>query len=264
VKEAVRARPKVLILEGTRVNSSRRDSEEAVFKSCVEKVKSCSGLVMVGLYPKDLHRLYTFYRIARENGRKLAIPLKTASVIDALKDDPHLSLARQMWEDKEHFLVHFHRVRSGKFLEVDYSACMFKEDKARGGTRPCLLERRVSATEIGQAQNKFLWVRDFYHLTELVEARPNPGSIYIYSMSELREDPIEELEAEILKNWCQRFNLQKINSHASGYASREELREMIETVNPRYLVPIHTEHPEEFRELFSRVIIPEKGKTINF
>jgi len=177
VKEAVRARPKVLILEGTRVNSSRRDSEEAAFKSCVEKVKSCSGLVVVGLYPKDLDRLYTFYRIARENGRKLAIPLKTASVIDALKDDPHLSLARQMWEDKEHF---FSALPSGQIRQISGSGllCLYVQRRqSEGWDQAVSLGRRVSATEIGQAQNKFLWVRDFYHLTELVEARPNPGSI---------------------------------------------------------------------------------------
>ncbi|MCR4432593.1 MAG: MBL fold metallo-hydrolase [Caldiserica bacterium] len=262
LKEAAQARPKALILEGTRIDSSRRDSEENVYLMCSEKVKKASKLVVVGLYPKDLDRLYTFYRIAKDSKRKLAIPLKTACVIDSLKDDPHLGLAKAMWEDKKNVLVHFHRAKTGDFLDKDYQSCMLKEEGAKSWERPCLRERKITAMEIGKSQEEFIWVLDFYHLTELVEVRPEPGSLYIFSMSEILEDPIDELESDILKNWCQRFNLERVDSHASGHACREELGELVSAINPDFLIPIHTLHPDKFQELFPAVIVAERGKTI--
>lgn len=262
VHKASQSRPKALILEGTRVDSSRKDSEEKVFENCLERVKQTRNLVVVGVYPKDLDRLNTFYRISRECGRKLAIPFKTACVIDSLKSDPHLDLARQIWEDKENVFVHFHRAKSGDFLEKDYSEfCVFKK-KGLSGKMACLKERVITAEEIGKRQEEYIWVLDFYHLTELVEAKPKPESLYIFSMSEILEDPIDELESEILKNWCARFNLEKIDFHASGHACGEELADLVNAVKPEVLIPIHTLHPEKFLDFFPGVIFPERGKGI--
>lgn len=262
VDVAAKAHPRVLILEGTRVDSSRRDSEERVFRDCLEKVKQTENLVIFGIYPKDLDRLNTIYRISKESGRKLAIPLKTACVIDSLKSDLHLDLARQIWEDRENVLVHFHRAKTGDYLEKDYSHCIYKDKNIKDWERPCLKERKITASEIGKNQEEFIWILDFFHLTELVEARPKPGSLYIFSMSEILEDPIDELESEILKNWCQRFNLEKFDSHASGHACKEELAELVSFVNPQILIPIHSVHPERFLEIFPHVYFPERGRAI--
>ncbi|MCR4428002.1 MAG: MBL fold metallo-hydrolase [Caldiserica bacterium] len=262
VEKALKVRPKALILEGTRVDSSRKDSEERVFNDCLDKVKQTRNLVVVGVYPKDLDRLHTFYRISRECGRKLAIPLKTACVIDSLKEDPHLDLARHIWEDKENVFVHFHRAKSGDFLEKDYRPCILKDQGFSSPERACLRERRITAEEIGKRQEEYIWVLDFFHLTELVEAKPKPGSLYLFSMSEILEDPIDELESEILKNWCQRFNLEYFVSHASGHACREELADLVNSINPEVLIPIHTVHPQKFLDFFPKVIFPERGKSI--
>lgn len=262
VDEAAKAHPKVLILEGTRVDSSRKDSEDRVFRECLERVQQTENLVVFGIYPKDLDRLNTIYRISRESGRKLAIPLKTACVIDSLKSDPHLDLAKNIWEDKENVLVHFNRSKSGDFLEDDYFRCPFKEKNVKGWERPCLKERKITASEIGNNQEGFIWILDFFHLTELVDARPKPGSLFIFSMSEILEDPIDEMESEILKSWCKRFNLEKFDSHASGHACQEELAELVSSVNPQILIPVHSVHPERFLEIFSKVQFVERGRAI--
>jgi len=78
VRAAAMARPKALLLEGTRVNSERRDSEEDVFCRSVDLVKQNSGLVVVVQSPRDFDRIRTFWRVARETGRKLVVPLRTA------------------------------------------------------------------------------------------------------------------------------------------------------------------------------------------
>jgi hypothetical protein len=38
---------------------------------------------------------------------------------------------------------------------------------------------------------------------------------------------------------------------------------VIETVQPNALIPVHTQHPEVFKNFHSNVILPEKGVEIH-
>ena len=67
-------------------------------------------------------------------------------------------------------------------------------------------------------------------------------------------------------------NLQKIGIpayriHASGHATPHDIINFIEEVKPKFLIPIHTEHPEFFEALFKnlniKVILPAKNTPIN-
>ncbi|MBU4031869.1 MAG: ribonuclease J, partial [Candidatus Thermoplasmatota archaeon] len=60
----------------------------------------------------------------------------------------------------------------------------------------------------------------------------------------------------------------------SGHASRPELKEMISRLKPKVLIPVHTNHPDEFlaiaREIENEtghrieVRIPEQGVSYEF
>ncbi|MCL2282196.1 MAG: MBL fold metallo-hydrolase [Fibromonadales bacterium] len=41
--------------------------------------------------------------------------------------------------------------------------------------------------------------------------------------------------------------------HTSGHADVDSIKEVVKAVNPKFIMPIHTEHPEEFQNLFSNV-----------
>jgi ribonuclease J len=45
--------------------------------------------------------------------------------------------------------------------------------------------------------------------------------------------------------------------HASGHASGPELLEIVRTLAPKTVFPVHTEHPEAFRASGARVRLPE-------
>jgi mRNA degradation ribonuclease J1/J2 len=38
---------------------------------------------------------------------------------------------------------------------------------------------------------------------------------------------------------------------------------VVETVQPKVLIPVHTQHPEVFQNFHDNVILPEKGVAIN-
>jgi len=50
--------------------------------------------------------------------------------------------------------------------------------------------------------------------------------------------------------------------HVSGHAPEDEIREMVERIQPKYLIPVHTCHPEGFRGWAPQVILLKLGKPI--
>jgi len=53
--------------------------------------------------------------------------------------------------------------------------------------------------------------------------------------------------------------------HSSGHASASELLEIVEAINPRIVIPVHTEYPELFQTRVGahrQVIIPKVGVPI--
>ncbi|MGA2883761.1 MAG: hypothetical protein ABSE80_01175 [Halobacteriota archaeon] len=42
----------------------------------------------------------------------------------------------------------------------------------------------------------------------------------------------------------------------------DEIRAVVETVQPKVLIPVHTQHPEVFLNLHNNVLIPQKGVEI--
>ncbi len=55
-----------------------------------------------------------------------------------------------------------------------------------------------------------------------------------------------DLDEERKKNWLEHFGIQLFSAHASGHASGNEIRNMIDRIAPQHLIPIHTEHPDMF------------------
>jgi ribonuclease J len=77
-----------------------------------------------------------------------------------------------------------------------------------------------------------------------------------------------ELSYERLHHWLKHFEINPDHDykpyqfHASGHACGPDLLEFIERVNPKNVIPIHTEKPHAFKKLAMKVIIPEYEKKI--
>jgi len=47
--------------------------------------------------------------------------------------------------------------------------------------------------------------------------------------------------------------------HTSGHADVESLKKVVEVIKPKHIIPIHTEKPDEFKNLFENTILLENG-----
>lgn len=249
IEKAENAEPTAMICEGTRINSEDKKanySEEDVKKLSNNVVEQTREIVICAFYGRDIDRFKTFYDIAKENDRKFVIPTRLAYLLLNLRNDPRLNIPDVI--NDENILIYVKRKRSGKFEESDY---YFWE-------RP-FLDKAVTFDYVHKNQSKILLNIDLPSFTELIDIKPESGH-FIYSMSEPFSE--EDVEIDVMHNWLEHFNLKFHQIHASGHCPSYDLREIINTVRPKSLFPVHTEAPEYFRKVVKKgkIITPIKGK----
>lgn len=242
--------PTVMISEGTRVcpeESPTVHSEANVKAESNEVVANTSKLVIVAFYSRDIDRFKTFYEIAKKNDRKFVVSLKLAHLLSKLRDDPALKIPDIMREDN--LLFYKKRKRTGEFAETDYYTW----------ERP-FLQKAVNFDYVHVNQGKVLLNLDLVGFTELIDVKPSTGGHFIHSMSEPFSE--EDIDRNVMDNWLNHFNLKFHQIHASGHCPSKDLEEIINQIQPKRLIPVHTEHPELFSKMLSRldVEIVAKGK----
>lgn len=238
----------VMVCEGTNIDSEEKTTEEEVEQNCSDAVSKASQLVVADFACKDLARLNTFLKVARENERKLVICFKDAHLYQLLhgfvSDVPSIS--------DEDILLFRPKKGSGLYRSQDY-------DKWE---RTFLnLANTVDAGYIRENQDKVVLCAGFYDMNHLIDMKPNPGSIYVHSSSEAFNEEMR-IDEERLANWLDYFGMGKYHFHASGHAGHSDLKEIVEKVDPEKLIPIHTENPESFKKMSVDVILAGKGGKI--
>ena len=101
----------------------------------------------------------------------------------------------------------------------------------------------------------------------------NHKTRYISASTEPFNEEMEIDEAKMV-NWLDFFNInydyeirkdQKVfvRRHVSGHASKTELKELIERINPAKIIPIHTTSIGQFESMFEgKVILPKYAQSI--
>ena len=248
IEEAKEAEPIALICEGTRM--ARRETRKNVSESQVRKgsdeiLNSAKKAVFTMRASRDIDRFNTFYKVAKKNNRKLVVTPKTAHLLTKLLDDEHLNLPDPM---KDYGIgVYFKRKKSGMFDEKDYFPWERK-----------FLSKIVTHEYIRKNQKNLIMDLDFTQFGELIDIKPQAGSHFIHSMSEPFSE--EDLEDRVIHNWIDHFRMQFHQLHASGHMSKEQMVELIKTVRPNKVFPVHTENQELFKSYCSNVLTIERAK----
>jgi ribonuclease J len=271
IKKAAKLKPIALISEGTRFCEKHRKEEkggeEEVREECLKEVEKTKGLVIADFNFKDVDRLKTFYAIAQKTKRKLVVHLLDTFLLKYLSQDPKLGLPRL---DDPHILIFLPKRQSGTYREDDYQ---------RAERQFYNYPNTVTAEDL--EQKKVLLCFSYWKLKELIDIQPVRGSLFIHSLSEPFNEEME-MTYQRLKNWISHYRLKFFQSHCSGHASANELKEIIGRINPVKLFLIHAQPPQkkflvpleekdarsflkmvanEFGELAGEVIIPQYAKS---
>ena len=242
IEAARAAKPVVLITEGTRVtpDDPRENLSEADVKAgAIRLLESLNDkLALVTFPPRDVDRIRTFADAARAVKRKFVVNAKTAHLLLTLQKDTHIHVP-EIGKDDD-LLLYDRQMRTAPPWERELQA------KLKG--------RVVTADAIAARPSEYLLQLDFWHLPELVDVHPPPGSPFIHSKSEPFEE--EDVNDAVLQSWLDRFHLVRHQLHASGHLSEIEVGEMIEKIGAKVVIPVHTEYPGRFTNLARHVVEP--------
>jgi len=249
IDEAAKEDVDIMLCEGTRISEEESRSEKYVAENAHNVITKCKHMVVADFAYKDLDRFMTFYNVAKENERKIVISKRHAYLLEELQNAPELRKDIPRIDD-ENILIYIDRKDTGRFEKSDYDKW---EQKFLDVTNA------VKAEWIHNSQVKVVVCLTFLDVNELIDITPNPGSIYVHSTSEPHNEE-EIIDEQRLNNWIDFFRLEKHHFHYSGHASGIEIQKIVQTINPKELIPIHTEQPELFEEMHSNVKKPRLEK----
>jgi ribonuclease J len=249
----------VLIIEGTRAGREGdvNVSEQEVFENCLKAVEESRGIVIADFSPRNFERLETFKEIAEKTSRQLVVTAKDAYMLHAIELVDGVSRMDGV----------------GIYGEL--------KDKRDKWETVVVMDRwsdsYVDPVEMRQNPEGYILCFSYYDMKHLLDIK-SKGGVYIYSSSEAFS---EEQEFDFLRlyNWLETFNLRVYGFemvaeenkmkpkfikgyHASGHASKDDLRWMIETVDPDVVIPVHTDNPGWFEEEFENVRMLKDGDSV--
>ena len=261
----------IVITEGTRITEEGGTSETEVYTRAKRLAESTNGLVVATFPARDLTRLSTFHKIACETGRKLVIDFTQAYLLEQYRrfsdrypdsDDPNLCLfaSRKSWGIAGRTDV------ESNVPGLCYPSNIVDQDYSTWEREYLHRDNTVNYLDL-QDQNEYILVCSYFQLNQLIDIKPVPGSKYLRSITEPFSDEMR-LDAERVHNWLDLLKLElhgmgsEDKLHASGHASGREVRETLMQINPKMIIPVHTEKPDHLKQHFENITLPKYGSTI--
>lgn len=230
----------LLMLEGTHIPGSDRteDRETDIEDKIVEKVKDCPTIVFVTQASQNIDRLVSVYKAAIRTNRLLVIDIYTAIILDTLKDYAKLPHPSKAFDN----------------IRIFYPKSISKiiVDKMGKNTLYQFKSFRIGLKEISEKLSSIIMIMRPSMKKYLDRLGDISGAPLIYSMWKgyLGDESMKPFLDTITK-----MDLQLQVIHTSGHADIKTLKQLVDALNPKSLVPIHTFHPEAYEATFPGVKI---------
>jgi len=178
VERVAEVEPVVMICEGTRVNSTQVDSEERVKEVAKERVEKTNGLVVVNFPVRDTDRMKSFFEVAQQTDRALVINLKQAYLLELFRESgigtPRI--------DDDHIRIYVPRKTWGVYKDDRFSEKIQLQDYDYWEREFLDHTNAVTAKDISENQDQYIFRCDFFELKELIDVKPEASSCYIRSV----------------------------------------------------------------------------------
>jgi ribonuclease J len=251
VKAAKEIKPIAMITEGTRIDLDKtNESEEKVYEQSKKEISKNKKLSIIDFNFKDVDRFTTFYDMAKDLDKKLVISFKHACFLERYHKDKKIKAPDS--QDDQILLLKPKRL-TGTYIDADYADQYIKKRLNYSNI--------ILAEGIVKKPNNYMVVLNFYYFNMFVDLIPNNGT-YIHSLSEPFNEEME-ISYDRMLNWMNHFNIKFVQSHCSGHINGSDLYELIESVKPKTVYPIHTEHPDLFKKLKMATQMVKEGKKYN-
>jgi ribonuclease J len=223
--------PDVLLIEGTNIYKDDfiADHEDIIGVKAEAFMRSIKGNIFVLQSSANIDRIEQIYRACKKVNRSLIIDIFTAHILSNLPDGQYseLKIFYPLWLTRK-----MHETPEGTKKMNRFS------------------RRKVSKEELKSRRDLCIMVRenmlsDIEHRIDYSDA----GLIYSkwegYKKGQKTKHFLEFFDSQ---------NLQTISLHTSGHADIQTIKDFVRDLNPVKIIPVHTETPEKYQEIFGNLV----------
>ena len=171
----------------------------------------------------NIDRLFGLYHAARRADRVFIIDEYQKSIMDIVTQRDSLWGKSKLYKFKENYPPFVFSIVNGEFWMND----KFKK--------------------LLQDKGYVLIARSNPRFDKLIASIPGDKQIYLSMWKGYVDKTKAAYNEKLVKSLGKKYNIE----HTSGHCDMNNLREVIRLLHPKAIIPIHTDNPEDFAQLFS-------------
>ncbi|RLA07782.1 MAG: hypothetical protein DRQ51_04920 [Gammaproteobacteria bacterium] len=248
--------PDILLLEGTMMQRSNDEfpTEQAVEDRIYQSIKDNDNLSFMISSSQNIDSLVSAYRACKRLNKIFVVDMYTAWALEQVKLVSD-SVPNKDWGDvqvitklvgRQYGVIEKNPEYFGSFLKEIFNKkdIVVEIDDIKNNPQNYFL--KVSAWRVQNVINHF----------DLKTA----NIIYNQWIGHLEHKYSEDDAVSMYKNLKDNYNW--IYAHTSGHADLATLKKFATAINPKTLIPVHTEHKNEYNKHFENVKVLDDGDNI--
>ena len=234
----------VLLMEGTTLGRADTGegflTESDIETEMVQVFRQVHGMALVWCSGQNIDRLVTVFRACVRAGRQFIVDMYTAEILRATENP---SIPQAGWDQIRVFLPTSQKVR------------IVREKAFAVANR--YRRKRIYPEDLKAAASRSVMLFRPSMMRDLETADCLKGAGLVYSMWDgyLKEPRLQSFLEQLGK-----FRIPIVKCHTSGHAPAKDLQALRNAFSEAVVVPIHTEHPGRFVELFGKAKIHKDGE----
>lgn len=244
----------VLLMEGTMLERSNDQfpTEESVEDVIYETIKENDNLSFMIGSSQNIDTIVSVYRACKKANKILVIDIYTAWVLEKLKIVSN-SIPNMSWDN-----VQVLKKFGGSYYEKLKDMSEYFE-----GFKSNVFNDNVDLSDVAKNPSKYFFKISVWHIEKVIKATDVNVANIIYSQWQgYRKEEFSTKDTVALYDRLESSN-NWVYAHTSGHADVEALKVFSSALNPKRLIPIHTEYKEKFSNLFDKVVVLNDNEAID-
>jgi ribonuclease J len=228
-----------LLLEGTTIGRSDKafKTEEELELDFTNTFRNSNSINYVWTSSQNIDRLVTIYKACLKSDKTFVVDVYTANVLDTLAEFAQLPTPLK---DYRQMMVLFpNRLTTQLF------------NKKLGHLANKFALKKIIKEVISENPSKYVLMVRPSMKNDLNKIVADKGNL-IYSMWDGYKKQSSSVE---FLDWLKSKNFTIIDIHTSGHADTPALKQLVEGIQPKYIVPIHTFEGDRYKEIFKEPIV---------
>ncbi len=238
-----------LLMEGTMMEreSGKYTTEQDILDRMVDILgEKDRRIVLAYCSGQNIDRIVAFYKAARKAGALLVLDPYTACVLSAICT-PRSRIPQMDWGSVRVLIADYGRKQRGDIYVNKIAHSAFK------GLIPALGRAKIKPQDFSELkQSALVLMRNT--MIPVIEKMPGiQGSKLVYSQWQgyLKKDNADIAK---FKAFLVNHDLELEHVHTSGHATVSVLQAQVAGLAPKCVIPIHTQHPSRYRELWGDLV----------